>query len=62
MPPANPNATPTPGNPYANQVTGAVGIFTKNFLQTGNLLRSLAQVLLKCLSQLLIRRGLRHLR
>jgi hypothetical protein len=38
FPPANPNATPTPGNPYANQTTGVAGLFTKNFLQSGNLL------------------------
>jgi hypothetical protein len=38
FPPADPNATPNPGDPYANQVTGVAGLFTKNFLQTGDLL------------------------
>jgi hypothetical protein len=38
FPPADPNATPTPGNPYANQVTGVAGVFTQNLLQTGTLL------------------------
>jgi len=36
--PANPGATPTPGNPYANQVTGTAGIFPQNYLQTGAVL------------------------
>jgi hypothetical protein len=38
FPPANPNAQPNPGNPYANQVTGVVSLFTQNYLQTGGLL------------------------
>jgi hypothetical protein len=38
FPPANPQATPNPGNPFANQVTGFVGIFPQNFLQTGGIL------------------------
>jgi hypothetical protein len=35
FPPANPNATPTPGDPYANQVTGVASLFNQNYLQTG---------------------------
>jgi hypothetical protein len=38
FPPANPSATPTPGNPFANQVTGVAGLFMQNYLQTGALL------------------------
>src|SRR4029077_3658523 len=38
FPPADPGATPTPGNPYANQVTGTVGLFNQNLLQTGGVL------------------------
>ncbi|MBV8608310.1 MAG: hypothetical protein JO034_12725 [Singulisphaera sp.] len=38
FPPADPNATPNYGNPYANQVTGEATFFTENFLQSGNLL------------------------
>jgi len=38
FPPANPSATATPGDPYANQVTGVAGLFTQNYLQTGGLL------------------------
>ena len=38
FPPANPDAKPTPGNPYANQVTGIASFFTQNYLQTGGLL------------------------
>jgi hypothetical protein len=38
FPPADPGATPNPGNPYANQVTGVAGLFTQNFLQTGGLI------------------------
>jgi hypothetical protein len=38
FPPADPNATPTPGNPFANQVTGFFGMFPQNLLQTGGLL------------------------
>jgi hypothetical protein len=32
--PANPAATPTPGDPYANQVTGFVDLIPLNFLQS----------------------------
>ena len=35
FPPADPSATPTPGNPYANQMTGVAGLFTQNYLQSG---------------------------
>jgi hypothetical protein len=35
FPPANPNATPTPGDPYANQVTGVATLFPQNWLQSG---------------------------
>jgi hypothetical protein len=38
FPPADPGATPTPGNPYANQVTGVIGLFNQNLLQTGGIL------------------------
>jgi hypothetical protein len=38
FPPADPNATPTPGNPYANQVTGEASLFPKSLLQTAGLL------------------------
>jgi hypothetical protein len=38
FPPADPNATPTPGNPYANQTTGVAGLFNQNYLQSGGLL------------------------
>ena len=37
-PPADPSATPTPGNPYANQVTGVAGLFPENILQSGSML------------------------
>ncbi len=37
-PPADPSATPTPGNPYANQVTGIAGLFPENILQSGSTL------------------------
>ena len=37
-PPADPSATPTPGNPYANQVTGVAGLFPENILQSGSTL------------------------
>jgi hypothetical protein len=37
FPPANPNAQPNPGNPYANQVTGIAAVFTQNYLQTGGM-------------------------
>ena len=36
--PADPAATPTPGNPYANQVTGIAGLFPENILQSGSML------------------------
>jgi hypothetical protein len=38
FPPANPGATPDPGNPSANQVTGVAALFPQNLLQTGGLL------------------------
>ena len=38
FPPADPSAVPTPGNPYANQITGTAGLFPQNYLQTGALL------------------------
>ena len=38
FPPADPGATPTPGNPYANQVTGTVGLFNQNLLQSSGVL------------------------
>ena len=38
FPPADPTATPTPGNPYANQLTGIVGLFNQNLLQSGGVL------------------------
>ncbi|SRR5579883_1428342 len=38
FPPADPAATPTPGDPYANQVTGVVALFSQNLLQTGGML------------------------
>ena len=37
FPPANPDAQPTPGDPYANQVTGIAALFTQNYLQTGGM-------------------------
>jgi hypothetical protein len=36
FPPADPSATPTPGDPYANQVTGIAGLIPENILQSGN--------------------------
>jgi hypothetical protein len=36
--PADPAAAPTPGNPYANQVTGTVGLFNQNLLQSSGVL------------------------
>src|SRR5262249_55152594 len=36
FPPATPGATPTPGNPYANQITGVVSLFGQNYLQSGS--------------------------
>jgi len=38
FPPADASATPSPGNPYANQITGVAGLFTQNYLQTGSVL------------------------
>jgi hypothetical protein len=38
FPPADPAAAPTPGNPYANQLTGVVGLFNQNLLQSGGVL------------------------
>jgi hypothetical protein len=38
FPPADSAATPTPGNPFANQVTGVAGVFPQNALQTGGAL------------------------
>lgn len=37
-PPANPSATPTPGDPLANQVTGVASLFGQNYLQSGAML------------------------
>jgi hypothetical protein len=37
-PPADPSATPTPGNPFANSVTGVAGLFPENILQSGSML------------------------
>jgi hypothetical protein len=37
-PPANPDATPTPGDPYANLVTGVAGLFPQNILQSSSVL------------------------
>ena len=39
-PPADPSATPTPGDPYANQVTGVAGLFPENILQSGSTARA----------------------
>ena len=38
FPPADPNATPNYGDPYANQVTGQATFFPENYLQTGSIL------------------------
>jgi hypothetical protein len=38
FPPADPGATPTPGNPYANQITGTAALFAQNYLQSGSTL------------------------
>jgi hypothetical protein len=35
FPPADPNAAPNPGNPFANRVTGVAALFPQNLLQTG---------------------------
>jgi hypothetical protein len=37
FPPADPSATPTPGNPYANQITGIADLFGQNYLQSGSM-------------------------
>lgn len=37
FPPADPAATPTPGNPFANQITGVADLFTQNYLQSGGM-------------------------
>jgi hypothetical protein len=37
FPPANPAATPTPGNPYANQITGVAALYGQNYLQSGSM-------------------------
>jgi hypothetical protein len=36
FPPANPSTAPTPGNPYANQITGVASLFGQNYLQSGS--------------------------
>jgi hypothetical protein len=38
FPPSDPSATPTPGSPYANQITGVAGLFPENILQSGSTL------------------------
>jgi hypothetical protein len=38
FPPSDPGATPTPGNPYANQITGVATLFAQNYLQSGSAL------------------------
>ena len=38
FPPSDPNATPTPGDPYANQVTGVAGLFPQDILQSSSTL------------------------
>jgi hypothetical protein len=38
FPPADPSTAPTPGDPYANQVTGVAGLFPENILQSGSTL------------------------
>ncbi len=40
FPPADPSATPTPGDPYANQVTGIAGLFPQDLLQSGSTARA----------------------
>ena len=39
-PPADPGATPTPGDPYANQLTGVAGLFNQNILQSSSVARA----------------------
>ncbi len=34
FPPSDPGATPTPGDPYANQVTGVATLLAQNYLQS----------------------------
>jgi hypothetical protein len=36
FPPSDPNATPTPGDPYVNQLTGIAGLFPQNLLQSSS--------------------------
>jgi hypothetical protein len=38
FPPADPGATPTVGNPFANQVTGVAALIPQNYLQSGSML------------------------
>ncbi len=38
FPPANPGATPTPGNLYADQITGVASLFGQSYLQSGSML------------------------
>jgi hypothetical protein len=38
FPPADPAATPTPGNPFANQITGFAALFGQSYLQSGAML------------------------
>ncbi len=38
FPPSDPTATPTPGDPYADEVTGVAGLFPQNILQSGTTL------------------------
>jgi hypothetical protein len=38
FPTADPGATPTPGDPFANQLTGTASLFPQNLLQTGGIL------------------------
>ena len=38
FPPADPDATPTPGDPYANQLTGVAGLFPQDILQSSSTL------------------------
>ena len=35
-PPSDPNATPTPGDPYANTLVGVAGLFPQNLLQSSS--------------------------
>jgi hypothetical protein len=38
FPPSDPNATPTPGDPYANALTGVAGLFPQDLLQSSSAL------------------------